>query len=286
MYSVTHFVRAGETLASTEMSISCGGKGYNQTLALCRSGVEVWHAGAVGNDDSEMLIRTLEQNGVHTEFILKKEGSSGHAIIQRDNDGQNCILLYGGANQMVTRQDIDYILGHFHTGDYLIAQNEMSEMPYLIEQAHKRGMKVIFNPSPMDNQVKMYPLDSVDYFILNEIEAQEICEMNQTISGEELAKALARRFHQAKIILTLGDKGAIYIDPISYHFQKAFNVKVIDTTGAGDTFAGFFMGSIILGREVKEALLYASKAAAIAVTCKGAGPSIPNHQQIEQMIVE
>jgi len=137
-YQVEHFVRAGETLSSDSLQIFSGGKGLNQSIALSRAGADVWHAGAVGKEDGEFLLRQLEEAGVHTEFIAHTEGKTGHAIIQKDPTGQNCILLYGGANQEITRQMADRVLESFEEGDFLILQNEISEIGYIMEKAHEK----------------------------------------------------------------------------------------------------------------------------------------------------
>ena len=105
VYQVDHFVQAGETISSRSMQTFCGGKGLNQSIAFGKSGVDIWHAGAVGKGDSRMLLDALERAGVHTELIRKKDCSSGHAIIQNTPDGENCIMLYGGANQEITREE-------------------------------------------------------------------------------------------------------------------------------------------------------------------------------------
>lgn len=103
-YSVDHFVRGGETMSSEEMHVFSGGKGLNQSIALSKSGAEVWHAGAIGTGDGDFLIRQLKEAGVNTEYISVLDGKTGHAIIQKAKDGGNCILLFGGANQQITRE--------------------------------------------------------------------------------------------------------------------------------------------------------------------------------------
>lgn len=287
-YSVEHFVRSGETLASTDMEVLPGGKGFNQSIALSRSGQEVWHAGAVGESDSKMLIEYLLQNQVHISLVMEKQGSSGHAIIQNTPNGENCILLYGGANQKITREDADKVLNQFEKGDYLILQNEISEVGYIMKKAYEKGMRIVFNPSPLNEQVMMYPLEYVEYFVLNEIEAGQLCTMKvdteekgcEEIEGIALAKLITQIYPNAKVILTLGERGAIYMDHSETVLQEAYMVKVIDTTGAGDTFTGFIIGSLVGGKSVKEAMSIAAKAAALSVTKKGAAPSIPKLEDI------
>lgn len=278
VYEVEHFARAGETLDSLKLDVFCGGKGLNQSIALSRSGAYVWHAGAVGENDSDRLIEILESSGVNTEYIRKKPGASGHAIIQRDLSGQNSILLYGGANQRITREEIDETLMHFDKGDFIILQNEINETGYIINEAHRKEMNIVFNPSPINEKIFSYPLDLVDYLLLNEVEAMEICKVSG--SGDEMIEKLGNLFNETKVVLTLGEKGSIYRDKEQILHQSIYKVKPLDTTAAGDTFTGFFIGSIIRGEKIEKALDNASKASAIAVTRLGAGQSIPSMEEV------
>lgn len=278
VYSVEHFVRGGETLSSSKMEIFSGGKGLNQSIALSKSGVEVWHAGAVGESDGEFLLRQLEEAGVNVSLVAHTTGKTGHAIIQRDMEGQNCILLYGGANQEITKEQVDQAMSHFEEGDFLVLQNEINEIGYIMEKAHEKGMKIVLNPSPMDEKIGTYPLEYVDYFLLNEIEAGDICKENG--SGEELIRKLSQKFPGAKIVLTLGGDGSMYKDGDEILTQPIYKVPVVDTTAAGDTFTGFFIGGLMRGESPKEALDHAAKAAAIAVSRAGAAPSIPDRSEL------
>lgn len=278
VYEVEHFTRAGETQSSTSLEIYCGGKGLNQSIALAKSGAQVWHAGVVGAKDSAMLLKQLEDTGINTDLILKKEGQSGHAIIQKIQSGQNCILIYGGANQKITKVDVDETLQQFGKGDYLVLQNEISQIPYIMKVAHKKGMIIVFNPSPLTIQISTYPLKYVDYFMLNEVEAEDLCGEKQ--SDDELVERLIQLFPNAKIVLTLGEKGSIYRDRDKHFFQPIYKVAAVDTTAAGDTFTGYFIGSIILGKKVEDAMDIAAKASALSVTRKGAGISIPSIEEV------
>ena len=177
VYQVDHFVQPGETMASLKLNLFCGGKGLNQSIALARTGLETYHAGAVGAGDSDMLMETLEAAGVHTEYIRKKEGPSGHAIIQTTPEGENSILLYGGANQSLTREDVELVLGHFGEGDVLVLQNEINQLSYIVEKGRAMGMKIVLNPSPADEKVLSLPLKDVDYLILNEVEGAVISKV-------------------------------------------------------------------------------------------------------------
>lgn len=278
VYSVDHFVRSGETISSIQMEIFSGGKGLNQSIALAKSGIQVWHAGVVGLRDGGFLLEQMEEVGVHVELISKLPVKTGHAIIQKNKEGQNCILLFGGANQQVTTEQIDTVMGQFCEGDFLILQNEISEIGYIIEKAYEKKMKIILNPSPMDEKIFTYPLKYVDYFILNEIEARDLCGHDGT--ENELLETLAEKFPSAKIVLTLGEKGSIYKDKEMVIHQPIYPVEVKDTTAAGDTFTGFFIGGIVQGETPQKAMENAAKASAIAVSRPGAAPSIPYRSEL------
>jgi len=163
VYQMDHFVREGETISSDSLEIFCGGKGLNQSLALSKSGVKVWHAGAVGELDGEILTQQLEQFGIDTKNIKRVKNKTGHAIIQKNQAGQNGILLYGGANQEITKNQVDQVLNEFRKGDFLILQNEINEVGYIMEQAYGKGMRIVLNPSPMNRKIWSYPLHYVEF---------------------------------------------------------------------------------------------------------------------------
>lgn len=282
-YKVDHFVKKGETLSSESLQVFTGGKGLNQSIALAKAGVRTWHAGAVG-EDGRFLLREMERAGVNTECVAVLEHvRTGNAIIQNDKEGDNCILLYGGANQAITESQTDAVLQRFDAGDFLLLQNEINGLPYIMEQARAKGMKIVLNPSPMNEKILRLPLEYVDYFLLNEVEAGQLLgqDIEEGVDPEALAASLLRRFPTASIVLTLGGDGSVYMDSQKTVRQPACKVQAVDTTAAGDTFTGFFLGGILRGLSVSEAMASATKAAAIAVTRPGAAPSIPTLAEVE-----
>lgn len=283
-YKVDHFVGKGETLSSESLQVFSGGKGLNQSIALAKAGADTYHAGAIG-EDGRFLLKIMEDAGVHTEYVAElPDVRTGNAIIQNDREGDNCILLYGGANQAVTQEQVDEVLSHFQAGDFLVLQNEINELEYIVRKAHEKKMKIVLNPSPMNEKVTALPLDFVDYFMLNEVEAGQILgrAVQDGYDGEALASALLARFPDAAVVLTLGGDGSVYMDREKTIRQSVYKVKAVDTTAAGDTFTGFFIGGIMNGLTVNEAMDQASRAAAIAVTRQGAAPSIPLLEEVKQ----
>lgn len=279
VYSVDHFVQEGETLSSVERNTFCGGKGLNQSVALAKSGCKVFHAGAVGKDDSGILIQMLDSAGVNRDFLKFKDGPTGHAIIQKNKAGNNCILLFGGANQEILKADIDETFKSFGKGDFLVLQNEINELSYIIKKGREAGMEIVLNPSPMNERIETLPLDMVDYFMLNEVEAAGITGVDAKDS-EGLISALREKFPQAHVVLTLGERGSVYAFQDNVLKQGIFKVDVVDTTAAGDTFTGFFIGSLIRGESPEKALEIAAKASGIAVSRPGAAPSIPELSEV------
>ena len=279
VYKVDHFVRGGETLSSESLKLFCGGKGLNQSVTLGRAGIETYHAGSIG-EDGTFLLDILHSAHVDTGCVrILREVRTGNAIIQNNREGENCILLYGGANQAITREQVDETLGHFAAGDYLILQNEINELSYIVESAHQKGMIIVLNPSPMDEKVLNLKLSCIDWFMLNEIEAGQLTGLDTT-DAERLSPAMLARFPDAHIVLTLGGKGSCYADRRQVVRQGIYKVRTVDTTAAGDTFAGYFMAGIIRGETVKASLDMAARAAAITVSRPGAAPSIPTMQEV------
>ena len=284
VYSVPHFVKKGETLSAKELNVYTGGKGLNQSIALARAGVETYQAGAIGTDGM-FLLEQLKEAGVKTDLVkILDDVRTGNAIIQNDDEGDNCIVLFGGANQAITKEQVDEVFKDFTNEDYLLIQNEINELSYIVEKAKEEGMKIILNPSPMNEKIMKLPLDQIDYFILNEIEAMQILEMDkpEEIDGKYIASLLHERFKDATIVLTLGSEGSVCISDDEYVEQSIYKVKAIDTTAAGDTYTGYFIAGILNGKTIKESMDIASKASAIAVTRQGAAPSIPYLEEVEE----
>lgn len=277
VYDLEHFVGAGETLLSTGYSEFLGGKGLNQSLALAKAGAAVSHAGAVGPDGGALL-RCLAENGVDTHLIKRADTVSGHAIIQSCG-GQNCIIVYGGANQCVDEAYIQQALADFSRGDLLLVQNETSNVPAAMRIAKDKGMLVAFNASPVTDAMLRYPLELVDYFLINEVEGKAISGCGCDDHGRIL-RQLAERFPDAAIVLTVGGDGALYQDNVRLLRQHAYTVPVVDTTAAGDTFTGFFLAALAQALPVQQALNRASAAAALAVSKKGAANSIPELAEV------
>lgn len=278
VYDVDHFVMAGETLSSLHMEKHCGGKGLNQSVALAKAGACVFHAGMVGAD-GDMLIKRMQEGGVDVSHVQVCDEPSGHAIIQVDARGQNCILLYGGANQKIDQAMVDRVLAGFAAGDVLLLQNEISSLSYIIQAAHAKGLRIALNPSPYNAGIEQCDLSCIDFFLLNEVEGEQITGKTQP---DEILQAMRERFPRAAIVLTLGRRGAVYDDGIVRCAHNIYDVPVVDTTAAGDTFTGFFLASIGRGDSPLHALELASKASALAVSVKGASNSIPNLADVEQ----
>ncbi|GFI57326.1 bifunctional ribokinase/ribose-5-phosphate isomerase A [Muribaculaceae bacterium] len=168
-----HFIRPGETFGATRLDKFPGGKGLNQSIALARAGARVYHAGNVG-PDGEVLVETLRNAGVDTNLIRRVEEVTGHAVIQVDSRGDNSIILYAGANARVTSDQIDRVLEEFARGDYLILQNEINLVGEIMDKAFDKGMTIVLNPSPMNEEIRKLPLEKVSIFLLNEIEGEEL----------------------------------------------------------------------------------------------------------------
>ena len=281
VFSVPHFIRPGETMACRAYERFVGGKGNNQSTALARAGAEVHHAGKVGAD-GRFAVDLLREAGVEVSRVLEGATPSGRALIQVEEGGQNCIILFGGANRAITRKDLDGFLDGWGKGDSILLQNETSELAYTMEKAAERGLRMYFNPSPADEIIGALPLDLVDCFILNEVEGAILCGI-EPAAAEPVAMlgALRSRFPRADLLLTLGPAGSRWsgLDGTALVVPAA-PARVVDTTAAGDTFTGYFIAATLRGEPPAAALDEATRAAAICVSRKGAAPSIPKREEL------
>lgn len=277
VYHVNHIVKKGETISSTSLDVIPGGKGLNQSIALAKAGAEVYHAGRIGTE-GQFLVEWCQSNGVNTEWILvDQETKTGHAIIQVDENAENCIVLFGGSNQKQTKVQIDKTMESFGKGDVLLLQNEINHLPYLIDKAFEKEMIIVLNPSPMNEKIFECDMSKVSLFLLNEVEGEQIAGVSDEM---DIIASLRQKYKEAKFVLTLGSKGAYYFDQEAISFQESFKVEAVDTTAAGDTFTGYFLASILGNKTIEDSLKIAAKASSIAVSRKGASVSIPVKEEV------
>ncbi len=273
VYQMEKIVRPGETLSSEKRSVFPGGKGLNQSVALARAGAKVCHAGFAGKEDAQFLVDILEEAGVDTRLLKRVDAANGHAVIQVDQDGENCIILYGGTNRMPDEAYVEKVAAELSEGDLVLFQNETSMIGEMMLAAKNKKARIALNPSPMDAACMALPLELVDIFILNEIEGE-------ALTGEQLPDkildTMAERFPGARVILTLGAKGCLFNhDSERFAVPAAQCLQVVDTTAAGDTFTGYYLAGIEAGMTDMEALQRAAKASARCIETMGAAVSIP-----------
>ncbi len=283
VYSVDHFVRPGETLSSIDRSVFCGGKGLNQSIALARAGASVIHCGGIGKSDGALLKEALEKNTIDTKHVRELDIASGHTFIQVDKNGQNGIMLFGGANQCFDAEQMDKALDALNEGDVILLQNETNANEYILSQAKKRNLLTVLNPSPMDDKLLSLDLSLIDYFILNEVEAADITGCKDQTQVEQ---ALKEKFPKAIIVLTLGKNGAVYLDSEKRIYCPIIDATPVDTTAAGDTFTGYFFAQLFSGESPEKAIKVATAAATICITRKGAEPSIPQNKEVMDFLAQ
>ena len=196
-----------------------------------------------------------------------------------DENAQNAILLFGGANRAVTPAYADEVLAHFSAGDIVLLQNEISAVPHILRRAAEAGLSVWFNPSPMDDGALACDLSLVSAFLLNEIEGEQL---TGTAEPGAILDRMAEKYPQAAVVLTLGAAGAWYAKGGARAFCPAEKAEAVDTTAAGDTFTDYFLRGMLDGRTPEEALRLAARASAIAVSRPGASPSIPRFSEVER----
>lgn len=280
VYTVDHMVLPGETQNSQGMHTFLGGKGFNQSTALAKAGVEVYHAGLIG-EEGKIFRETAKEYGIRDEYIQVCDEKNGHTIIQVDKNGQNCILLYGGANRAITREFVDEVLSGFEKGDIILLQNEINELDYIIDKAYEKGMQIFLNPSPFDGALDACDLNKISCFLLNEIEGGQIAGETEP---DKIIDGILANYENAKVVLTLGGDGSVYADKEKRCQQPVYKVETVDTTAAGDTFTGYFIAGLIQGKTVEETMRMCAVAAGIAVSRPGAAPSIPYMEEVEKLL--
>ena len=271
VYNVSEFVKAGETVSALSTSEHPGGKGLNQAVAAARAGGNVFFAGNIG-EDGLFLKELLENSGVDTKYLKINKARTGNAIIQIDKDGENCIIVSAGANALLNEAYIKSVTADFVRGDICMLQNETPCTDFIIKQAKACGMTVIWNPSPINEKITDSAIGMCDYIIANKTEGKALTGKEEP---DDILKALFKKYPHTKTVLTLGKNGSIYSDGTDTVKQPSFKADPVDTTGAGDTFTGYFTAMISNGKTAAEALKTASAAAAIATEKQGAASSIP-----------
>lgn len=282
VYQMPAFVKAGETLSATDCQLHTGGKGLNQSVALARAGACVFHGGKIGADGIE-LKEFLEKAGADCSFLrIDPDVPTGHAIIQVVPSGENCILIYGGTNTRITEAEIDETLAHFEAGDLLLLQNEISNVNYLIHRAHEKGMLTVLNPSPITAELLEYDgLSLLDWMIVNQGEAEALAGTDGDLEPLDVIEALQARYPNASIVMTLGKRGAMCLSRGQKYYSRTYDYgKRVDTTGAGDTFTGYFLAGLAKGAPLDKCMDMASRASGLSITIAGAANSIPDLETV------
>ncbi len=284
---VNHHPAPGETIHSNnETQYSPGGKGANQAVSASLSGSPVTMLGAVGDDAfGGALIRSLQGYGVDVSSVRTEAGASGLAFITVDSDGENTIILSAGANGKVTPTYLNDEL--LRGAKAILLQNEIppGTNESIMLKCKENNVPVYYNPAPARVlEERLYSL--IDTIILNETEATLISGI-EVKDRESAERSAADLIHKgiANVIITLGAKGALYKSAELTENVTAFNVKAVDTTAAGDTFIGAYTASKASGATVKESLVFAAAASAIAVTREGAQKSIPRKDETEAFLI-
>ncbi len=267
----------GETLMGSNFETNNGGKGANQACACAKLGGNAYMCGCVGNDDfGRGLIDSLSRDGVHTDFIRKVPSAPTGVAVIVVTQGENRIILDSGANGFLTEGDIDKMLDIASEGDIYLTQleNPISVIGYGLKRAKEKGLLVVLNPAPANVEIKEF-LKFVDIIVPNETELQILGGINELCH------------HGIKtIITTLGSKGYEIYTQGEVKVYPCIDVKVVDTTAAGDTACGGLCVELARGDSLENAIAFGSKAASIACTKNGAQKSVPTLDEVLRYEVE
>lgn len=280
IYKLEHIVMPNETIKSITCEVSAGGKGLNQAMAFAKTGLPVYIASNLGKN-GQVLAYTLSSGNVDISLLNHVDEDSGEAIIQVDENGNNAIIVCGNCNEHITEEYIESVFSHFEKGDILVIQNEINNLDLIINTAKDKGIKLVFNPSPFNHVIKTLPMNKIDYLFINEVEGKQLTGFEDEKS---IVKHILKDYPDMKIVLTLGERGAVYADKNEYIYEPAKKVEVVDTVGAGDTFTGYFIYGVESGKTIKESLQMAAIASSIVIGRHGAGNSIPTLYEVEKAL--
>ena len=283
---VPHAPGAGETLQGHSIAHIPGGKGGNQAVGCARQGAQVQLVGCVGDDsDGRALCDALAQDGIDTSSVrIDASATTGTALVMVDDAGQNRIVVIAGANACVEIDEAD-MAEQLQGADFLVAQFEtpLAQVARAMQAARRSGCKVLLNPSPMQAiDDAWWPL--IDTLVVNEVEAQMLSGQEADTPQQAAAAGHALRARGiARVVVTLGSRGAVAIDAAGARHHPAMQVKAVDTTAAGDTFLGALAVALASDDgDFDAAVQLGIRAAALCVTQHGAQPSIPQRDAVLQ----
>jgi ribokinase len=277
----------GETVTNAELSTHNGGKGANQAAAAALLGASVTFLGRVGDDEfGEPLVRALADRGIDTSLVQRApDASTGAAFITVTPDGENSITVAPGANRSLTPQDVDAASGTIGGARVLVAQMEIPVKTVLraVEVASERGARVLVNLAPTF-EVPWELLEKLDPLVVNEHEAAFL--LGSGVEGVDGALSAAPELLSLgprAAVITIGEAGAVFADGESVKHLPAPQVDVVDTTGAGDAFVGALAAQLARAASLEEAVAYAVRAGAAAVTREGAQGALPTPEVVEAL---
>jgi ribokinase len=279
---------AGETLHGHDFSITAGGKGANQAVAVARLGIPTQMVGRVGNDNfGNALLTSLHAAEVKTDQLLVDTVSSGVAVIAVDDAGENNIIIVAGANGQVNESDVARLCTLLPNAAALLLQLEipLAAVMAAAQAAQQAGVPAILDPAPaQDIPAALYPL--IDILTPNEVEASQLVgfAVNSPETAQRAAAELQRR-GACTVIVKLGAKGVVCATTVETFFVPAFAVEAIDTVAAGDAFNGALAAALAEGRSLREAVLWGAGAGALSATKAGAQPSLPERETLEAFLV-
>ena len=288
IFNTKRIPESGETMQSDSFHMLSGGKGANQAVACSLLGTSSYMIGNVGNDlFGEQVIKSLEDSSVNVDYILKNENKSTGVACIILNQGDNRIILDQGANSETSYIQVSTILHYLaNKNDVLLAQLEVPVDTILksFAAAKQKGLKTILNPAPaQDLPEEIY--NDVDIIIPNEIEAEMITGISsksEYFDQDVINFFLTRGVKE--VIITKGCKGSVYGSVNDLFYTGAYDVDVVDTTGAGDAFVGAIACEVAMGKTVKDSLKFATASSALAVSRFGAQNSMPNRYEVEDFL--
>lgn len=282
---VEKFPEEGQSIFVTKTSRNYGGKGANSAIALAKLGVNTKFFGAVGEDDfGHELRNNLDNFGIDSSKVMILSANTGVAYVIVDAKSENRIIVDPGANEAITAQDLDKMKeAIFEDTDLFLIQLEISQegILWVVDECRKHGKKLIVDAGPIRG-ITGEQLSNTYCVSPNKTELEAL--VGKKLEGDDAVREAARQlldYNIEHVVVKMGSRGSMYVGAEESFIVDAFSVDAVDTTAAGDSFMAGLSKCLAEGKSFREAMIYGSKCGAIAVTRKGACPSLPSYEDVE-----
>ncbi|MEL6952735.1 MAG: ribokinase [Pseudomonadota bacterium] len=273
VYRLADLPGPGETLAARSFSRGLGGKGANQSVAAARAGAEVTHFCPVGADAADLLAQMAAAGVRHAGPVLEDQANGHASVWVSERSGENVIAIHAGTNAMITMDALASVCAELGPGDWVMLQNEVNLVDQAARLSREKGASVVYSAAPFEVAAVEAVLPHITHLLMNEGEDRAFRDAGLTVP-ENVAQ-----------IVTKGPNGAEWRSADVRFSSPALPVaQVVDTTGAGDCFAGNLVAALARGADPAQAMRWAQAAASVQISREGAAPAMPRREETQRAL--